>query len=164
MKAHFEMLASYNNWANKRLYGAVVSLSDEDYRRDCGAYFKSLHGTLNHMFVADVLWLARFRDRPNPPWPLDHVPHEDRDELRARRRVLDRDIIGFVGALTDAQFHKDFTYKAVVRPRIVTQPLWTALAHFFNHQTHHRGQCHAMLTRLTGEAPELDLIYYQRDE
>ena len=69
MKAHFEMMAGYNNWANKRLYGAVFELSEDDYRRDCGVFFKSLHGTLNHMFVADVLWLARFRDRPNPPWP-----------------------------------------------------------------------------------------------
>ncbi|MEM1298124.1 MAG: DinB family protein, partial [Pseudomonadota bacterium] len=71
MKAHFEMLAGYNAWANGRLYDAAFALSEDDYRRDLGAFFGSLHGTLNHLFVADVIWLARFRGQPNPPWKLD---------------------------------------------------------------------------------------------
>ena len=163
MKAHFEMMAAYNAWANKRLYDAAFALSPEDYRRDCGAFFGSLHGTLNHMFVADVLWLARFRGQPNPPWTLDHIAHDERRELRARREALDRDILGFTFALSDKQLAGEFTYRTVVRPQTITQNLAAALAHFFNHQTHHRGQCHAMLTRLAGEAPELDLLIYQRE-
>ena len=163
MKAHFEMMAAYNAWANGRVYDAAFALSEDDYRRDCQSAFGSLHGTLNHMFVADVLWLARFRGQPNPPWTLDHVPHDNRRELRPRREALDRDILGFTFALTQQQLDGDFTYRTVVRPETITQPLTSALAHFFNHQTHHRGQCHAMLTRLTGEAPEMDLIYFQRE-
>ena len=163
MKAHFEMMAGYNAWANTRLYDAAHALPDEDYRRDLGAAFRSLHGTLNHLVVTDVIWLSRFRDRPNPPWSLDHVPHDDPRELRARRDALDHDIIGFVGALTDARLEGEFEYMTVTRAQKIRQKLAPALAHFFNHQTHHRGQCHAMLTRLTGQAPALDLIYFQRE-
>ncbi len=163
MKAHFEMMASYNAWANARVFDAALALPEDDYRRDLGAAFKSLHGTLNHMFVADVIWLARFRGHPNPPWTLDHLAHDDRRELRARREALDRDIIGFTGALTDRDLAREFTYRTIVQPAVMTQPLSPALAHFYNHQTHHRGQCHAMLTGLTGQAPSLDLLIYQRE-
>lgn len=163
MKAHFDMMAGYNAWANGRLYDAAYALPEDDYRRDLGAAFGSLHGTLNHLFVADVLWLARFRGQPNPPWTLDHVPHDDRTELRARREALDRDIIGFTGALRERDLTKEISYRTVVNPELITQEIAPALAHFFNHQTHHRGQCHAMLTRLTGQGPSLDLIYYQRE-
>ena len=164
MKAHFDMMAAYNDWANSRLYDAAHALPAEEYRRDLGAAFKSIHGTLNHLFVADVIWLARFRDLPNPPWTLDHIAHDDPRELRARRDALDRDIRGYVGALTDALLAGEFEYMTVTNPRRVRQHLAPALAHFFNHQTHHRGQCHAMLTRLTGHAPALDLIYFQREQ
>ncbi|MFK7941836.1 MAG: DinB family protein [Paracoccaceae bacterium] len=163
MKAHFEMLAGYNAWANGRLYDGAFALSEQDYRQDLGAAFSSLHGTLNHMFVADVIWLARFRGQPNPPWTLDHVPHEDRSELRARREALDRDIQGYTYALSEHDLERMFDYRTINKPQLVSQVMSNALAHFFNHQTHHRGQCHALLTRLTGNAPALDLLYYQRE-
>ncbi len=163
MKAHFEMMAAYNDWANTRLYDAAQGLPDEEYRRDLGAAFKSIHGTLNHLVVTDIIWLARFRDLPNPPWKLDHIPHDDPHELRARRDALDRDIRGYVGALSEARLDGEFEYMTITDKRRVRQPLAPALAHLFNHQTHHRGQCHAMLTRLTGHAPALDLIYFQRE-
>lgn len=163
MKAHFEMMAGYNAWANGRLYDAAFALSEEDYRQDLGAAFLSIHGTLNHLFVADVIWLARFRGQPNPPWALDHIPHDARRDLRARREALDRDIMGLAGALTDRELAAEFSYRTVVRPALITQSMAQALAHFFNHQTHHRGQCHAMLTRVAGTAPALDLAYYQRE-
>ena len=123
MKAHFEMMAAYNAWANARLYGAAHALADADYRRDLGAAFGSLHGTLNHIVVADVIWLSRFRDQPNPPWSLDHIPHDDPKELRARRDALDRDIIGFVGALSDARLEGEFEYKTVTRQETIRQQL-----------------------------------------
>ena len=162
MKAHFEMLAGYNAWANERLYDAAFALPEEDYRRDLGAFFGSVHGTLNHIFVADVIWLARFRGQPNPPWTLDHVAHDDRAELRARREALDRDIQGYAYALSDHDLKRDFEYRTLTKPQLVTQVMGDALAHFFNHQTHHRGQAHALLTRLTGNAPALDLLVFQR--
>lgn len=162
MKAHFEMMASYNAWANVRVYDAVAELQDEDYRRDMGTFFGSLHATLNHIFVADIIWMSRFRGLSNPPWTLDHIAHNFLSELRARRVSLDRDILGFVFCRDTEELTGEFTYRPVTSPEPVTQTLSSALAHFFNHQTHHRGQCHAMLTRLGVDAPELDLIYYQR--
>ena len=164
MKAHFAMFARYNAWANRRLYDAAAALPDADLRRDLGAAFGSLHGTLNHLLVTDVIWLARFRGVRPPPWPLDHVAHEPFEDLRAARAALDDDVIRFVAETPGPAFAAEFTYRTVTGNREVTQPLGPAVAHLFNHQTHHRGQAHALLTRLTGEAPPLDLIFFQREE
>ena len=164
MKTHFGMMARYNAWANRRLYDAAEALSDDLRRQDEGAFFGSLHRTLNHLVTTDVIWLARFRGQLPPPWGLDHVPHDDFAELRAAREALDEDIIGYADGLGEADLAADFSYARVSAPdERITQPLAPALAHFFNHQTHHRGQCHMILTRLTGEAPALDLIFYQRE-
>jgi uncharacterized damage-inducible protein DinB len=163
MKAHFEMMANYNAWANRRLYTATSSLPEAGYRDDLGAFFGSVHATLNHILVGDLLWLARFRGAPQPPFGLDETVHDDKDELAAARRVLDADIIRFTDAQSEESLVADFTYTMVTRDETVTQPLAPAMAHFFNHQTHHRGQVHALLTRLTGTAPPLDLIYFQRE-
>lgn len=159
MKAHFEMFAAYNAWANDRLYAAAGNLPGADYRRDCGAAFGSIGATLNHIMVADLIWLARFRGQACP-LALDHILHEDHAELTAARRVLDDDVARFVAEQTDEILAASFEYRNM-QGEPFRQPLDPALAHLFNHQTHHRGQCHAMLTRLAGEAPALDLIYFQ---
>lgn len=156
------MMAAYNAWANTRLYDAAASLSDEAYRQDTGAFFQSMHGTLNHMYVTDTIWMSRFRGLPNPPWKLDHIAHDNPVDLRKRREALDRDIIGFAGGLTENQLEQEFTYFTVTDPTKMTQKLSPALAHFFNHQTHHRGQCHAILTSIGAEAPSMDLLMFQR--
>ena len=163
VRAHFEMMANYNAWANALLYDSVCSLPAEAYRRDLGAFFGSLHATLNHIYVADTIWMSRFRDLPNPPWKLDHIAHDDLTDLRKRREALDRDIIGFVGGLAETMLQNEFSYFAVLDSARVTLKMAPALAHFFNHQTHHRGQCHAMLSQLGTDPPALDLIYYHRD-
>ncbi len=163
MKAHFEMMAEYNAWANQLLYDSAMLLSPEAYRRDMGAYFNSLHGTLNHLYVADTIWMSRFRGLPNPPWTLDHIAHDEPSDLRKRREALDRDIIGFTGGLTDRLLEDSFSYITVKTSIQSEQKLSNALAHFFNHQTHHRGHCHAMLTQLGVDAPAMDLLYFQLD-
>ena len=162
MKPHFEMFAAYNSWANARLYAAAAELPDDDYRRDAGAAFGSVSGTLNHLMVGDLLWLARFRGQTQPPLTLNHTLHDDHAELTAARTVLDADIVRFVADQTEESLAATFTYSMITRPETVTQPVAPALAHFFNHQTHHRGQVHALLTRFAGKAPPLDLIYFQR--
>ncbi|MEM7683786.1 MAG: DinB family protein [Pseudomonadota bacterium] len=163
MKAHFEMMADYNSWANCRVFDAVYGLADEVFRRDLGAFFHSLHGTLNHIYVADLVWMSRFRGLPNPPWKLSHIAHDEPGELRRRREALDRDIIGYTGALTEKQLAAEFSYITMTDHTRMTQSLSPALAHFFNHQTHHRGQCHAMLTQIGADAPALDLVFFQRE-
>ena len=163
MKAHFEMMAAYNAWANRRLYAAAEELPEEDYRADLGAFFRSVHGTLNHLVVADRIWLARFRGEAVPTYDLSQILYEDRAELAEARQELDREIVAFVAGLDEARIAADLTYRMVTRDAEVTQSMAPALAHFFNHQTHHRGQVHALLTRLAGRAPALDLVYFQRE-
>ncbi|MEM7671677.1 MAG: DinB family protein [Pseudomonadota bacterium] len=162
MKAHFRMMAAYNAWANRRLCDAALELPEAEYHLDLGAFFGSVHRTLNHIMVADLIWIARIRGQRNPPFGLDHILHDDLGELSAARKVLDDDILRLVEDQDTASLAGDFTYTTVTDNREVTQPLAPAMAHLFNNKTHHRGQVHALLTRLGGKAPSLDLIYFQR--
>jgi uncharacterized damage-inducible protein DinB len=159
------MLAGYNRWANGRLYGAVRALPDADYRADRGAFFGSLHGTLNHLLVADHIWMRRFTGTGPARTRLDEILFDDLPALEQARREEDDRIVAYVGGLTDADLAGTLTYWTIVRPAEVTQPLAPALAHFFNHQTHHRGQAHALVTMTAGNAamPSLDLIIFQRE-
>ena len=159
----FEMMARYNRWSNERLFSATEPLDNLDYRADHGAFFRSLHGTLNHLLVADRIWMHRFTGQGSPPKRLDEILHDDFPSLRAARAEEDVRIIGYVTGLDDAAVAGTFNYRTVTNPQEITQPLGSALMHFFNHQTHHRGQAHALLTRITGTAPSFDLIAFQRE-
>lgn len=163
MKQHFVMMANYNAWANALAYAAAADLSDEDYRADLGAAFHSIHGTLNHLVVGDLIWMHRFTGEGDTPARLDTILHDDLAALKAHRDALDARIKAHTQNLTEADLASRFTYTRVTDGMTATQPRATALAHFFNHQTHHRGQVHALLTRLTGQAPSMDLVFYQRD-
>jgi uncharacterized damage-inducible protein DinB len=160
--AHFRMFGHYNAWANRRLYDAAAQLGDQEYRADRGAFFKSVHGTLNHLLATDRIWMQRFTGAGDAPDRLDAILFETFDELRRAREAEDRRIIDFVDGLDDARIGGTIRYRRVSTPEQFEQPLAPALAHWFNHQTHHRGQVHALLTGLVGTAPELDLLYYQR--
>lgn len=162
MKAHFVTFARYNAWANGRVYDAATLLSDAQYREDRGAAFKSLHGTLNHLLVADRIWMQRFTGKGDAPAQLDAILFDDLADLRRAREAEDRRIVQFVEGLDDAALAGDIRYRRVTAIEDVVQPLAQALAHLFNHQTHHRGQAHALLTALAGEAPPLDLLFFQR--
>ena len=162
LKAHFDMFARYNAWANTRLYDAARALSDTDYRADRGAFFKSVHGTLNHLLVTDRVWMYRFTGEGTPPERLDAILFDTFPALEAARREEDARIVDYVSGLTHEALTGTISYRRVSTPDLMTQPLMPALAHWFNHQTHHRGQAHALLTSLTGKAPELDLLFFQR--
>src|SRR3984893_11874540 len=146
MKAHFAQFAAYNGWANARLCQAAFALGEEDYRRDVGAFFKSMHGTLNHLLVADRIWLKRLTGEGDHPNRLDAILHEDRRAL----------------ALADVALEGVLEY-ATTSGKPFAQKRREILAHLFNHQTHHRGQAHAILSIVTGhEPPSLDLLLWQR--
>jgi uncharacterized damage-inducible protein DinB len=162
MKAHFDTFSHYNAWANRRLYDAAADLSDADYRADRGAFFKSMHGTLNHLLVTDRIWMQRITGQGDAADRLDAILFDDFAPLRAAREAEDQRIITHVTGLDDAQLAGVIRYRRVSTPEMFEQPLTPALAHLFNHQTHHRGQAHTILTSLGLKAPELDLLYYQR--
>ncbi|MBM3534191.1 MAG: damage-inducible protein DinB [Alphaproteobacteria bacterium] len=163
LKPHFEMFAGYNQWANRRLYDAAARVSEAQYRENRGAFFKSLHGTLNHLLVGDRVWMRRFTGEGDAPKRLDAILFEDLSSLRAAREAEDERILGYVRGLDEAKLAGTIRYQPITLPDPVEQKLAPALAHFFNHQTHHRGQAHGILTNLGAKAPELDLLYYQRE-
>jgi len=165
LKPHFAMLAGYNRWANERLYEAARALPDAEYRANRGAFFGSLHGTLNHLLVADRVWMRRFTGSGPIQTRLDEILFEELSALEDARHEEDERIVAYVDLLTDAEFGETFTYRTIVNPRDIAQPLAPALTHFFNHQTHHRGQAHALVTMAAGNAamPSLDLIQFQRE-
>jgi uncharacterized damage-inducible protein DinB len=163
MKPIFEMLAAYNAWANERLYAAAARLPDADYRADRGAFFGSLHGTLNHILIGDRIWMHVFTGEGEKPIKLDAILHDDLDALRAARRAEDARISVYVASLSEEALSGVVRYRTIRSPAQITQYLSPLMVHFFNHQTHHRGQAHCILTMLCGEAPTLDLVMFQRE-
>jgi len=163
VKPHYSMMAGYNAWANARVYEAAAGLSDAQYRADRGAFFKSVHGTLNHLLATDRIWLRRFSGEGDAPTSLDAILFDALDDLRSARVAEDRRIVAYVEALTEGDLDNSVSYRTITNPVTITQPLAPALAHLFNHQTHHRGQVHGLLTGLGLAAHSLDLILYQRE-
>jgi uncharacterized damage-inducible protein DinB len=164
MKKHFMMFAAYNQWANGRVYDETAELSAEEFGRDTGAFFKSMMGTLNHILVADRVWMKRFTGEGEAPATLDTIIQTDFAKLRAAREAEDKRILKWVGSLGDKEFGGRFTYMTVSDMRTISQRLAPALDHLFNHQTHHRGQAHMILTSLGRQSVQLDLIAFQRTE
>lgn len=162
MKRHFLMMARYNHWANVRLYTMAATLPDESYRRPVGVYFKSLHGTLNHLLTTDCIWMHRLDGKGDHPERLDAIIFEDLAQLREAREVEDARIIQYVEMLDESEFAKAWEYRTL-NGSPQQQPLQDILAHLFNHQTHHRGQAHSALTILGMSEPRpLDLLAMQR--
>lgn len=161
-KPHYEQFAAYNRWANRRLYADAERLPDDARKRALGLFFHSLHGTLNHLLVADRIWLRRLTGEGPQPERLNQILFEDFAALRDAREAEDARIIGFVAGLSDADLGGTFEYRTIAGKANVQRRADT-LAHFFNHQTHHRGQAHAALTILgVPEPAPLDLLAMQR--
>lgn len=164
MKQHFRMFAAYNQWANTRTYDAAASLSRAEFERDVGAVFGSAMGTLNHLLVADRIWMKRFTGGGSAPTELNAILFKDCAKLRAAREAEDKRIVDWIAGLSEGDLAGRFSYITVTDMRNVSQRLAPALAHLFNHQTHHRGQVHAILTLLGKPSIALDLIQFQRTE
>jgi uncharacterized damage-inducible protein DinB len=158
------MMAGYNRWANERVYDAASELSEKEWQKDTGAFFGSMMGTLNHLVATDRIWMKRFTGLGEAPNALDAIVDRDFAGLRAARVKEDARIMEWVDALSEEEFQGRFTYVTMTDVRTVSQRIAPALAHLFNHQTHHRGQAHAIFTSLGKPSVPLDLIYFQRTE
>jgi uncharacterized damage-inducible protein DinB len=164
LRDHFRQLAAYNGWANARLYEAALALDEEAYRRPVGVFFSSLHGTLNHLLLADRVWLRRLTGEGDHPDRLDAILYEDRRELAAARAAEDQRLVRVVEGFAEEAYARTIAYRTMSGVAD-EQALRDILAHLFNHQTHHRSQAHACLSILTGaEPPSLDLLARQRGE
>jgi uncharacterized damage-inducible protein DinB len=162
VKNLFQTFAAYNRWANGRLYRVVSTLPDEWYREHRWAYFGSIHGTLNHILVGDRIWLYRLTGTGEAPARLDEILFESLADLQAARDAEDVRLIEFVSELDETRLSASFAYTNMTGEQF-EQPLQLVLAHVFNHQTHHRGQAHTLLTQFGWRPPELDLIFFLRE-
>ena len=165
---HFATLARYNVWATQRLLQAIEPVSDADYRRDICLFFKSIHGTLNHLLVGEhLLWYPRFArgvsPKAGPALALDMEVETDRARLGQALKGGAANWVPLIESWPAERFDGKLTY-ATLRGTTATLPFAATLAHVFNHGTHHRGQISAALTLLGQPAPEMDLVYFLQHE
>jgi uncharacterized damage-inducible protein DinB len=157
---HFVQLARYNVWATERLLEALEPVSELDYRRDLRLFFKSIHGTLNHLLVGEhLLWQRRFARGESPKVALDMEVEPERDRLGQALKGGAKTWEPLISGWPAERFEGKLQYTNM-RGQAMSLPFAATLAHVFNHGTHHRGQITAALTSLGQPAPELDLVYF----
>jgi uncharacterized damage-inducible protein DinB len=160
--AHVASMARYNRWQNQSLYTAADGLSDEERKCDRGAFFKSIHGTLSHILFGDQIWLHRFAGLPAPQAKgiadsATTMPVWA--ELAGERKRFDEVIIGWADGLDAGWLEGDLTWRSIIYNRDFSKPKWLLVTHLFNHQTHHRGQVHALLTAAGAKPEDTDLCF-----
>ncbi len=162
---HARTMARYNRWMNRNLYDCGARLTDAQRKEDVGAFFKSLHGTLNHLLLADRVWMGRFA---GPVWvpatgSLAEELHSDFAPLRKARDELDMRIVAWADGLTDEAIASELRYVSITNPAPRSIPMWLAVAHFFNHQTHHRGQVTTLLMQRGIDPGVTDLMWLPKN-
>lgn len=153
-------MSSYNIWMNKCILDAFDQLSDADRKKDSGAFFKSIHGTLNHHLWGDQLWMHRFAGMPVPlsgDIQGSVSQYESYEDLRRERVAFDQVIDDWATSIGTEQIEGDLTWYSGAVGAELTRPIWLLITHMFNHQTHHRGQIHCMLTGFGIKTADTDL-------
>ncbi len=155
------LMAAYNSEMNRRLYAAAAGLDDATRRADGGAFFGSIQGTLCHLLWGDSTWMSRFAGWDKPPVPQRDSARwiDDFAALRQRRVAADARIEAWAAGLTPDWLAAPFRWFSGGAGREMSRPAWVLVAHFFNHQTHHRGQAHALLTRAGCATGDTDLAF-----
>lgn len=158
--AYVRTMARYNAWQNESLFAAAATLDDAARRQDRGAFFKSIHGTLCHLLWADRMWLSRFAGTAKP---IQRI-HESGDlvadwaDLAAQRQSFDGTILDWARTLSPEWLADDMVWFSGATQREMRKPRTLLVVHLFNHQTHHRGQVHAMLTAAGARPEDTDLM------
>ena len=157
---YVRMMAGYNAEMNRRLYTAAGRLPDLERRRDRGAFWASIHGTLAHLIWADRQWMSRFAEWERNTVPLANSAQDDRPfpELEAERIAYDVKIEAWASLVSEAWLNGDLVWFSGAAGREMRRPLGVLVPHFFNHQTHHRGQVHALLTAAGEQTGDTDLM------
>ena len=161
---HARTMARYNRWMNRKLYDASAKLSDAQRKEDRRAFFKSIHGTLNHLLVGDSVWMGRFQGPAFVPTSLAQELHADFGELRAAREAMDQRILDWAANLTDAVLASELQYTSIVNAQPRRMAMDLAVVHFFNHQTHHRGQVTTLLSQFGIDPGVTDLMWMTQEE
>src|SRR3954466_10825534 len=120
---HYQLMAEYNRWMNGRLYTLCADLPDAERRQDRGAFFKSIHGTLNHLYYGDQAWFGRFTQRPIVA-KIQHEFFTTFEELREARKLLDNELVAWANTLREEWLRSAFTYTSSVDGKTRTLPTW----------------------------------------
>jgi len=150
-------MARYNRWMNGRIYAACAVIPEDERRRDMGAFFGSIHGTLNHLLWGDTVWMSRFTGRQRPVGGPAEEMYADFDELRSAREAMDAEILDWAEGIDEEWLARELSWTSGVDATTRTQPIWFLAAHLFNHQTHHRGQLTTLLMQLGNDPGVTDL-------
>jgi len=142
-----QTLARYNQWMNQRLYTCCAELSDVERKRDRGAFFQSIHGTLCHLVYGDRAWMGRFTEQPFYAPQAGQALYADFAELRRARELVDQQILLWSANLTADWLAASYEYVSHLYQQTRILPNWLLVTHMFNHQTHHRGQLTTLLTQ-----------------
>lgn len=159
---YIHTMARYNVWQNQSVFNAADTLNDDARNQDRAAFFGSIHGTLSHLLWGDQTWMHRFSGSHKPTVSTIEASAgmvRDWSELKLQRVATDEAILLWAEHLDGAWLEKDLTWISGAAQREVTKPAGFLVAHFFNHQTHHRGQVHAMLTAAGAKPDDTDLFY-----
>ncbi len=156
--SYYKTMAEYNHWMNQNLYAICSEIPDIKRRENLGAFFKSIHGTLNHILVGDRIWLGRFTEQPFFA-KLDQEIYSDFDDLRREREATDLQIISWSEQLTSEWLTQPFSFKSSSDGTIRVRPVWLLVTQLFNHQTHHRGQLTTLLSQLGHDPGRTDIPY-----
>lgn len=158
--AYAQQMARYNRWQNRSLYREAGRLSDSQRNEMRGAFFGSVHGTLSHLLFGDQVWMYRFGhpEKPRASSISTSVgAYRDWSELAAARAAFDETIIAWADRLDAEWLANDLSWTPPALGTPLTKPHWLLVTHMFNHQTHHRGQVHCLLTGLGMKPDDTDL-------
>lgn len=153
----YQTFAAYNLWINEKLYAVAAHMSNEERKQDRGAFFGSIHSTLNHILFGDRAWMNRLARADYALKPAGEDLFDDFDALRAERIEMDAAIIDWTKTLTTEQLHSDLTWVSGIDGKSRAHPVWLLTSHMFNHQTHHRGQITTLLSQLGKDVGATDL-------
>lgn len=156
-KTQFEMMARYNQWMNGKIYAVCAEIPDNDRKKDMGAFFKSIHATLNHLLYGDKAWMGRFTGHPFLTDNMGIDLYENFDELRKEREKMDQQIIEWSKTLTPEWLHSELKFTSKVDGKTRVMPHWAAVSQMFNHETHHRGQITTLLKQLGKDPGPTDI-------
>ncbi|MBD3883746.1 damage-inducible protein DinB [Phormidium tenue FACHB-886] len=155
-RRYCKMMADYNHWMNQKIYVICAKIPDDQRRADRGAFFGSIHGTLNHLLFGDRVWLGRFIGQP-VSIKIGEPLCATFDELRQQSQITDLQIIEWAKNLSEEWLNQPFRYTSGVDGKTRELPAWVLVTHLFNHQTHHRGQLTTLLSQLGYDPGVTDL-------
>ena len=154
-----QLLARYNRWMNERLYAVAAELTDDERKRDRGAFFGSIHRTLNHILWGDRMWLGRFTGTPCAVAPYGTDMYDDFATLASERERTDTETLAWAGALAPSFLASTLEYRGAADGRLRQLPAWIAATHLFQHAAHHRGQLSTLLKQSGKDIGVTDLQY-----